>query len=266
MFSIIILVYLYLVLPANAQGITLPDVMYAHRGLHDEVIPENSLSAFQNARDNGFGVELDVQYTKDKKIVVFHDDTLTRMCGIDKKISDFTYAELKEKVRLKNTNEIIPLFAEVLNVMDGLPVICEIKPQFGIKNTDICTEVYECAKNYKGFMCVESFSPFVVWWFKNNAPDVVRGQLAMDDVKEHTDNDKYTYICLKQLLTNFIARPHFVAYRYTDNSFGLDFIKAFTNVLLVGWTPKGNEAIGKARSRFDYVIFEKENSNEEIIK
>lgn len=264
LFSIIILLYLYLVLPANAKGITLPETYYAHRGLHDENLCENSLGAFKAAHDKGFGVELDVQYTKDRKIVVFHDDTLKRICGIDKPLYEFTYAELEESVRLQDTEEKIPLFEDVLKVLEPSPIICEIKPQLGIKNTDICAEVYEYIKNYKGFMCVESFSPYVVGWFKDNAPEVVRGQLSMDDVNNHEGKERITYILLKELLTNYIARPHFIAYRYTDSSFGLDLLKTFTNVLKVCWTPKGNSEINKSKEKFDYYIFEKGNENEEI--
>ena len=43
-------------------------VLYAHRGLHDNEsqAPENSMAAFQKAVDAGFGIELDVQLTKDR--------------------------------------------------------------------------------------------------------------------------------------------------------------------------------------------------------
>ena len=250
-------------MPADAKGISLPEKLYAHRGLHDEIIPENSESAFKAAAEKGYGVELDVQYTKDGKVVVFHDTDLKRMCGIDKNLIEFTYEELGS-IGLNNTQERIPLFSEVLEIMDGLPIICEIKPQLGIKNTDICSEVYEYVKNYKGFMCIESFSPYIVGWFKDNAPEVVRGQLSMDDVKKYSGKNKMTYICLKQLLTDFIARPHFIAYRHTDSSFGLKIIKTFTNALMVCWTVKGQDAVDSARRRFDYFIFEKGNINEEI--
>ena len=56
--------------------------LYAHRGLHDNATeaPENSMAAFRKAVEAGFGIELDVQITKDGRLVVFHDDTLTRMC------------------------------------------------------------------------------------------------------------------------------------------------------------------------------------------
>ena len=49
---------------------------YAHRGLHGEGVPENSLSAFARAAEAGYGIELDVQLSRDGTVMVFHDYTL----------------------------------------------------------------------------------------------------------------------------------------------------------------------------------------------
>ena len=74
------------------------NVHYAHRGLHDNSgdAPENSMAAFQKAVKAGYGIELDVQLTKDKVPVVFHDFTLERVCGKEGKVYDYTWEELKE--------------------------------------------------------------------------------------------------------------------------------------------------------------------------
>ena len=70
---------------------------YAHRGLHTEdgTVPENSLPAFRAAAEAGYAVEMDVHLTADDQLVVFHDDTLERMCGVPGVIDDFTLAELR---------------------------------------------------------------------------------------------------------------------------------------------------------------------------
>ena len=57
----------------------------AHRGLHDEANPENSLGAFQNAINNDHPIELDVHLISDGTVVVFHDSTLSRLTGKDRK-------------------------------------------------------------------------------------------------------------------------------------------------------------------------------------
>ena len=108
--------------------------LYAHRGLHDNATeaPENSMAAFRKAADAGFGIELDIQLTKDKIPVVFHDFTLKRVCGGEGKISDYTYEELQQ-FHLCNSVEKIPKFEDVLKMVDGkVPLIVEFK----IERTD----------------------------------------------------------------------------------------------------------------------------------
>jgi len=71
-------------------------VHYAHRGLHDNKngIPENSMAAVEKAVNAGYGIEFDVQLTRDRIPVVFHDESLMRMCAVEGNVRDYTYAEL----------------------------------------------------------------------------------------------------------------------------------------------------------------------------
>ncbi len=106
----------------------------AHRG-YSSVFPENTLSSFAGAIDIGADmIELDVQETKDGVIVVFHDDDLTRVAGVEGKISDYTYAELSQVevgswFSEEYRGEKIPTLAEVLNLIQGseLQVYLELK-------------------------------------------------------------------------------------------------------------------------------------------
>ena len=109
--------------------------LYAHRGLHDNATeaPENSMAAFRKAVDAGFGIELDIQLTKDRIPVVFHDFTLKRVCGGEGKICDYTYEELQQ-FHLCESTEKIPKFEDVLQMVDGkVPLIVEFK----IERTDL---------------------------------------------------------------------------------------------------------------------------------
>lgn len=236
---------------------------YAHRGLHDNEIPENSLVAFKLARENGFGVELDVQMTKDGKLVVFHDGSLKRVCGIDGRLKDYTYEEL-EKFRLNGTDEKIPLFSEVLEVLDGVDLICEIKGDNGNKNYEICSKTYDMLMTYKGRFCVESFSPFLVEWFKNNHPEIIRGQLSCDFMKEEDSNmtflERFT---MTHLWVNAVSKPDFVAYDHRDiYTLGFKLCKAVYRPFLVAWTAKGSAEQEKAWRTFDSVIFERLSESE----
>lgn len=150
----------------------------AHRGLHsrDKSVPENSLEAFRLAAEAGYGIELDVQLSKDGQVVVFHDDTLDRVCGVCARVDELTLAELKA-LRLCGTEQTIPLFTEVLDVIRGRgPIICELKD--GKRNRELCEKTYDIISAYRGEICVESFNPMIVAWFRFHAKDLLRGQLA----------------------------------------------------------------------------------------
>ena len=185
---------------------------FAHRGLHakDKSVPENSLAAFRLAVEAGYGIELDIRLTKDKQIVVFHDDTLLRMCKTDRRVDEFTYDELQE-FRLLDSTEQIPLFSEVLSLVDGqIPLLVELKA--GPENSLLCQLAYAMLQTYRGSYCIESFHPMIVCWFKKNAPQILRGQLSAPSQAFEGTLSRVSAFLLSRLLTNVLARPHFIAY------------------------------------------------------
>ena len=128
---LILCIYIFLISPSWSAGRAFDffekNRYFAHRGLHGDGIPENSLAAFRRACEAGYGIELDVHLTADEKLVVFHDDTLTRMCGTDGTPEEKTLAELQE-LSLAGTDERIPSFDEVLALVSGrVPLIVELK-------------------------------------------------------------------------------------------------------------------------------------------
>ena len=210
--------FLYIFLPADIPSYVKKVYRgryYAHRGLHniDENVPENSLTAFKKAAEKGYGVELDVHLSADGQVVVFHDDDLMRMCGVDKKIADCTYDELQQ-YSLLGTSEKIPLFSSVLEVYNGVaPMIIEIKT--GRKNAELCQKVCDELENYKGKICIESFDPRVLRWFKKHRPRTVRGQLCQR-AENYKNQPKLLSWALGNCALNFIGRPHFIAYRIEE--------------------------------------------------
>lgn len=250
-------VFLYMVKPNKKRDTTyFQNKLYAHRGLHDKAVPENSLWAFRLAREGGYGVELDVQMTKDGQLVVFHDGSLKRVCGVDGNLRDYTYEELSE-FRLKGTNERIPLFSEVLETLGETDLICEIKADNGLKNYELAQKTYDMLMTYKGRFCVESFSPYLMGWFKREHPEIIRGQLSEDFVK----STKLSVInfCMTHLLVDVVSRPDFIAYNHCyAGTFGFKVVRKLFDPMYVAWTAKGEEEQAKAKEIFDAVIFEKE--------
>ena len=129
--AVLAAVYLFLIFPGQSSEEDRAPFMhrnFAHRGLYDNEkgVPENSLAAFRAAMENGYGCELDVQFTKDKQLIVFHDNDYKRACGVDKPVWELTLEEAKE-LRLFGTDERIPTFREVLDTIAGQnPLIVEI--------------------------------------------------------------------------------------------------------------------------------------------
>ena len=225
---------------------------FAHRGLYqkDQSIPENSLPAFAKAVEAGYGMELDVQLSRDGKVVVFHDDTLDRVCGVSKRVDELDYAELLE-LRLCGTEEKIPLFDEVLATVGGkTPMIVELKT--GRRNEELCEKTLFALRGYAGEYCVESFDPTIVAWFRKHAPEIYRGQLAQPP-KHYRKHGKSRLVSffLGTTAMNVIARPNFIAYRIGKKTLGVRFAELL-GATRVAWTSH-DEATEK---KFDVVIFE----------
>ena len=209
----LILLWLFLVAPRARKKAVSPFLRpYAHRGLWNDTVPENSLIAFRRAAERGFAIELDVQLSKDGEVMVFHDYTLTRMCGTDEKLADLTAKELGAR-HLAGTEEHIPTLKEVLAVVGGrVPLLIELKGESG--NTALCPILSAVLADYDGQWCVESFNPLLLRWWKKHRPDVVRGLLSTDLIKEKRAGSKALNFALSALLLTFLCRPAFHAYDY----------------------------------------------------
>ena len=117
-----------------------------------------------------------MQLSKDGQVVVFHDDTLDRVCGVHARVDEKSFDELR-LLRLCGTEQRIPLLTEVLEVVNGRgPLLVELKN--GKRNRELCEKTYAILSDYRGEVCIESFNPMIVRWFKLHAKDLVRGQLA----------------------------------------------------------------------------------------
>ncbi len=104
---------------------------YAHRGLHSEGVPENSMAAFRAALDAGYGIELDIHLLRDGNLAVIHDSLLNRTTGQAGRVEDLSTEELKY-YPLEGTAETIPEFMDVLTLFHGkAPLIVELKPVDG---------------------------------------------------------------------------------------------------------------------------------------
>ena len=157
--------------------------MYAHRGLHGNGVPENSMTAFKLAVEKGYGVELDVQMTKDKQLVVFHDGNLKRVCGVDvfKKEMWFAY-ERGSVLWYKFSIEDIQEFLEINKAgkkTDALEDLAknaiEQKPDF----SDVIEEAFGNA-SLESFQTAEALDAEALQGLKDYGVEIV--ELTADEM------------------------------------------------------------------------------------
>ncbi len=229
----------------------LTDIYVAHRGLFDNVtVPENSIPAFERASQNGFGIEMDVQASKDGVLMVFHDDSLKRMTGAEGNLCDYTYDELRQ-LRLLDTDCVIPTFEEFLQAANGTNLVVEIKSHKDIGDTE--QKVYEALKSYKGNYCVESFNPIIVRWFKKNAPEVLRGQLS--ERYDHMKNRLLAWLLRNLKLCKWNG-SQFVAYQ-AESIAQVKAVKRWAKrVPIICWTIKSQQQLEELSPHFDNLIFD----------
>lgn len=209
---LLFVLWLFLIAPHARKAAMQPFLRpYAHRGLWGEGVPENSLAAFRRAAEAGFGIELDVQLSADGVVMVFHDDTLDRVCGITGRLSDLPAAELSRIPLSGVAGECIPTLAEVLKVVDGrVPLLIELKGESG--DTRLVPALLAALKDYKGAYCMESFNPLLLRAVKKQAPHILRGLLSTDLIKEKRKGSKLLNFALSKLLVTFLCRPAFHAW------------------------------------------------------
>ncbi len=226
---------------------------FAHRGLHDmdRSIPENSLMAFAAAVGEGYGIELDVQLSKDGQVVVFHDDTLNRVCGVDGRVDAYDYDELKE-FSLLGTMQHIPLLTEALELIGtgDSPLIVELKS--GPRNSELCEKTYNILRQYQGKYCIESFNPFIVRWFKQNVPEIFRGLLAASKEEYMPTYPALIAKLLSNCTLSFLCKPDFIAYQNVARPKHVLRMRE-KGTLLFAWTSRVPD-VDQAQN--DAVIFE----------
>ena len=215
---------------------------------------ENSLSAFKMAVDNGYGIELDVRLSSDKKLVVFHDDTLERVVGIEGRVDSYTADELG-RMSLSGTSDGIPLFSDVLALVDGkIPLLVEIKEDPGV--SEVSLKVCEMLEKYEGDYLIESFNPLSLATVAKVLPGATRGILSQK-YYAYEQYRKPLYFLLQFLLFNRFCRPAFIAYDFRHSGNMSFRLARLMGASTFAWTVRSPEEEAFAKKKgFDGVIFE----------
>ena len=208
------------------------NTLIAHRGIHNEYIKGNSLLAIELAIMKKYPAEFDITLTKDNVVILCHDNFIK--CGNKSYViskHDYSY--------IKNICQKVVTFDEVLKLVSGkIPLLIELKPY--TKGNKLEKECVKLLDSYKGYFAIQSFSPFIIYWFKKNRPNYLRGQLL-------TNTYNYNFIVnsiYKYMLFNKFTNPDFICY----NIKGLpnkQIKKARISKPIIGWTIKKESQIKK---------------------
>ena len=120
-----------------------------HRGIANKKLKENCFKSFKESFNKKYGIETDIHFTKDNKIICFHDFTLNRLFKINKSIKNLTYDEIKSNTKSKIS---VPLLKDVLKLSKKrYLVFIEIKPILNLGNIKILLNEI---KNYKNCIII----------------------------------------------------------------------------------------------------------------
>lgn len=213
----------------------------AHRGIHNEAIPENSMKAFSLALKKNIPIEFDVHILKDKNIVVFHDDNLKRMTNKNKFIKECTYEEIKD-LKLKNTDEKIPLLKDVLKLVDG-KVLLDIELKMDVTDHSLEDGLIEILKDYNGEVILKSFDYRKVKYLKKHTNYKIG--LLIKRMSGFKD------FIIRNINFNILIKPDFLA--CNKNMLDCKSVKTFKKDIYI-WTIKNKDELKIYKS--DYYISE----------
>jgi glycerophosphoryl diester phosphodiesterase len=239
--------------PAPVRVAFLKGVAYAHRGLHGGAIVENSRAAFVAAIDGGFGIELDVEASRDGDAFVFHDEELDRLTPMEGRVGA-CYSRDLDQIRLTGTDETIPRLHEILALIAGrATLLIEIKT--GRRDiAPLCKSVRHALEGYDGPVAIMSFNPDVCRWFHDHAPGIVRGLVVTEEGS--TALPDRSWAALTRQLALWRAKPEFLAYDVQDFPARLPQRQRARGLPILSWTVRTEAERATAARYADGPIFE----------
>jgi glycerophosphoryl diester phosphodiesterase len=223
---------------------------YAHRGLHGPGVPENSPAAFAAAIERGFGIECDIQRSRDSQPMVFHDWELDRLTGETGQVASRSAAQLAG-IALAGSTEHLPSLRRLLDQVAGrVPVLIEVKSRRELPVRALCRAIRDQFVGYYGPHAVMSFDPRISRWFADRSPSTVRGLVMTEEGSRDLAGS------FRRRLALWHARPDFLAYDIRDLPGSFPAGQRVRGLPLVTWTVCNQELLRRARDHADAPVAE----------
>jgi glycerophosphoryl diester phosphodiesterase len=230
----------------------------AHRGLHDGVVLiENTASAFTAAIDQHYGIECDLQISRDGEAMVHHDSELGRVAAGEGRLSELTAAELK-RIPFRACADRMLTLGELCDLAAGRSVLLvELKSRFN-GDRRLVQRTADVLSGYRGAAAVMSFDPAQMATLREIAPNQLRGLTAESSIPGRSDGVldrlRRTSIYVEDALR---MRPQFIAYSVDDlPSKMMTMARKLFAVPILAWTVRNPGARQKAEQYADQIIFE----------
>lgn len=224
----------------------------AHRGLHGDGVPENSIEAIERAVEAGYAVEIDVRLSRDGVPVVFHDVSLERLTGHTYDVADIDWEDLGD-LTILDTSSRIPRLERILEVIDGqVGLLVELKNRTAPGALE--ARVRDLLVGYEGPVAVQSFNPRSVAWFARHAPELPRGQVA--SLFEGIPMAAWKRFLVKRLLVTPLSRPDVIAYEHSALPYWPVTLHQRVGVPVLAWTVRSPAEHERVGPHADNVIFE----------
>lgn len=225
---------------------------FAHRGLHGPGVPENSLAGARGAIERGFGIECDIQRSRDDIPMVFHDWDLKRLLHAGGEPRSFPASALKV-MRYPGSEEGPVALENLLALVAGrVPLLIEVKSKRGYDVSRSCQAVRAGLEHYRGLHAVMSFDPRVSRWFARNSPATVRGLVVTEENTKGLRGDLRRHAAL------WHGRPDFLAYDIRDLPSRFAGSQRARGMPVATWTVRSLELLERSRLYADAPIAEGE--------
>jgi len=232
----------------------------AHRGLHDASagVIENTATAFTAAIRHGYGIECDLQVSRDGEAMVHHDDALGRLTEGSGRLADMDAAAI-ERVRFRQSADTILTLGDLCDLVAGrATLVIELKSRFD-GDPRLARRTADVLAGYAGPVAVMSFDPGALEALRGLAPGLPRGIVAERryDDPEWNRLPRRAKRQLAHLLHAHRTRPHFLAYSVKDlPALGPLIARHLFGLPLLTWTVRSEDDRRRALRWADQMIFE----------
>jgi glycerophosphoryl diester phosphodiesterase len=187
----------------------------AHRGLHDAAagVIENTAMAAKAAIAGNYGIEVDVQVSRDGEAMVYHDDVLGRLTEGTGRLDALSTGELK-RVAFRGSEQRMMTLGDLCDLVAGrVTLLIELKSRFD-GDARLPVRVAAVLAGYQGPAAPMSFDPRQLAVLRQKSPHLALGITAAKYRPHPYWNlmPAWMRYGMGYLLTALTPRPQFVAY------------------------------------------------------